>query len=89
MVCKLLSETVQIAAHYYPACPEPELTFGSLTHADLSSIAILLQDQTGGLQVWNQNQWVNVPPLDGGLVIIVEEFMQVSMFTYYLLRLNF
>ncbi|PIN26796.1 Iron/ascorbate family oxidoreductase [Handroanthus impetiginosus] len=54
--------------HYYPPCPEPELTFGIRSHVDFGLLTILLQDQIGGLQVLHQNQWVDVPPLVGAYI---------------------
>jgi isopenicillin N synthase-like dioxygenase len=64
--------------HYYPPCPEPELTIGTVKHSDASFITIVLQDHIGGLEVLHNNQWIHVEPIHGALVVNVGDLLQVS-----------
>ncbi|KAJ6719434.1 OXIDOREDUCTASE 2OG-FE II OXYGENASE FAMILY PROTEIN [Salix purpurea] len=64
------AEGLYVLGHCYPACPEPELAMGTRKHADSGFLTLLLQDQIGGLQVLHENQWVNVTPAPGSLVLI-------------------
>ncbi|XP_030507378.2 1-aminocyclopropane-1-carboxylate oxidase homolog 12 [Cannabis sativa] len=63
--------------HYYPPCPQPELTMGATKHADMDFLTVLLQDDIGGLQVLIDNKWIDVPPQPGALVVNIGDLLQL------------
>nr|KAJ0218299.1 hypothetical protein LSAT_V11C300150440 [Lactuca sativa] len=75
-----------VLGHYYPPCPQPELTIGAPDHTDYDFITILLQDHVGGFKILYQNQWIDVHPKQGALIVNAGDLLQACISLY--LKLN-
>ncbi|KAK1430420.1 hypothetical protein QVD17_13134 [Tagetes erecta] len=71
------ADGLAVLGHYYPSCPQPELTLGSTNHTDNNFITIVLQDHIGGLKIFYKNQWTDVPPTPGALVVNAGDLLQL------------
>ncbi|KAJ1395420.1 Oxoglutarate/iron-dependent dioxygenase [Sesbania bispinosa] len=71
------AEGLVALGHYYPACPEPQLTVGTTKHSDNDFLTVLLQDHIGGLQVLYQDKWIDITPVSGALVVNVGDLLQL------------
>ncbi|CAI9095908.1 OLC1v1031945C1 [Oldenlandia corymbosa var. corymbosa] len=73
-----IGEFMMMMCNYYPPCPQPELTYALTRHKDVSFLTVLLQDDSGGaLQALYHNQWVDVTPIPGALVVNIGELLQL------------
>ncbi|XP_039145335.1 1-aminocyclopropane-1-carboxylate oxidase homolog 3-like [Dioscorea cayenensis subsp. rotundata] len=71
-----------MSCHYYPPCPEPNLTVGAGNHTDPVILTVLLQDEIGGLRAKRKVEdghevWVDVKPIPGALVVNVGDLLQI------------
>ena len=64
--------------NYYPPCPRPDLVLGLSPHSDSGCLTVLLQDdETVGLQICKDGQWVSIQPIPGALVINIGDMLEV------------
>ena len=56
---------------------QPEADLGVHHHTDAGALTVLLQDSTGGLQVFRDGYWHDIRPVDGAMVINTGDMMQV------------
>lgn len=73
-----LSDERMFVGVYYPYCPQPDLTLGLTSHTDPATLTVLLQNQVSGLQVKHGEEWVDVNPIPGALIINIADLIQVS-----------
>jgi len=69
--------------HYYPPCPEPELTLGTSKHVDVVFLTVLLQDHVGGLQFLHKDVWIDVPPIPEALIVNIGDFLQACFVFFF------
>nr|GEU90268.1 feruloyl CoA ortho-hydroxylase 1 [Tanacetum cinerariifolium] len=70
--------------NFYPTCPSPDLTVGVGRHSDMGTLTVLLQDGIGGLYVKKgedsssgNEEWIEIPPVHGALVINIGDALQI------------
>lgn len=78
-----------LRVYRYPYCSddneEEEAAWGMDVHTDSSVLSILNQDQVGGLELLNGDQWFDVKPIPNTLIVNIGDMMQVrsiSSFDY-------
>ncbi|KAK9170376.1 hypothetical protein Syun_002516 [Stephania yunnanensis] len=67
----------KLLSHYYPYCPQPDLTMGLPPHTDRGVLTVLLQNEVNGLHVKHGTEWVEVKPVRGALIINVGDLLQI------------
>ncbi|KAI3740325.1 hypothetical protein L2E82_30753 [Cichorium intybus] len=67
-----------VRMNHYPPCQEPELAMGLYPHSDAGGLTILYQlNETEGLQVRKNGNWVSVKPLPNALVVNIGDTMEI------------
>jgi len=66
-----------LVGHYYPYCPQPDLTVGLAYHTDPGVLTVVQENHIGGLQVKYGGGYVDVKPIPGALVINIGDLLQV------------
>lgn len=78
-------DTISImrAFHYFPyaafGAPAPDgLEFiGSSPHTDWGFLTLILQDPVGGLQIYHNDEWIDVPYVPGTLVANAGDYLSL------------
>lgn len=62
----------------YPSCPNPSRAVGLAPHTDSLLLTILHQNDTNGLQIFQEGiGWVPIPPISGALVVNLGDLMHI------------
>lgn len=64
--------------NYYPPCPRPDLALGVQAHTDLSSLTILVPNDVPGLQVFQDNHWIDVQYIPNALVVHIGDQTEIA-----------
>ncbi|KAK2370362.1 2-oxoglutarate (2OG) and Fe(II)-dependent oxygenase superfamily protein [Trifolium repens] len=75
----LLMGSRRVNLNYYPSRPDPDLTVGVGRHSDISTLTVLLQNQTGGRYVRapDGHGWIHMLTISGALVINIGDALQI------------
>lgn len=63
--------------NYYPASYQRNYPLLAGAHTDYGYLTILYQDEIGGLQVYHQNEWIDVPYIENTFVVNIGDLMQM------------
>ncbi|KAF7013121.1 hypothetical protein CFC21_027239, partial [Triticum aestivum] len=66
-----------LLCHYYPPYSQSELAIGTCRHSDGGFLTILLQGENGGLQIFNEDQWVDVTPMPRAFIVNISDLLQL------------
>ena len=58
----------------YPPTVDPSIILAG-GHSDYGSLTLLFQDEIGGLEVFHNNGWIPIPPIEGAIVVNAGDLM--------------
>ncbi|XP_010460762.1 PREDICTED: probable flavonol synthase 5 [Camelina sativa] len=68
-----------IRVNYYPPSRESELALGAAVHTDIGAITLLAPNEVPGLQVFKDEQWLDVKYINSAVVVIIgDQLMRMS-----------
>ncbi|GLJ12567.1 hypothetical protein SUGI_0193610 [Cryptomeria japonica] len=71
------SKEIHGRINYYPPCPQPELVLGLSPHSDPNVLTFLLHDETPGLQIRKDGNWVDVQSVPGALIVNIADALEI------------
>ncbi|XP_050287572.1 protein SRG1-like isoform X1 [Quercus robur] len=76
---ELFNDGVQtMRMNYYPPCPEPDKAIGLTPHSDADALTVVFQlNETEGLQIRKEGNWVPVKPLPNAFVVNIGDSMEI------------
>jgi isopenicillin N synthase-like dioxygenase len=75
--------SVNLKLVHYPGRPTPDTEQGVGAHKDYGYLALLQQDEVGGLQVRDAaGRWIDVTPLPGAFVVNIGEMLEIATSGY-------
>ncbi|KAK8940279.1 hypothetical protein KSP40_PGU018331 [Platanthera guangdongensis] len=64
-------------SYCYPCLPECQSYMGMRSHTDSSVLAVVDEDEVGGLQIQQGNTWFSIMPVPDNLIVNIGDMMQV------------
>ncbi|KAK8938075.1 hypothetical protein KSP40_PGU015187 [Platanthera guangdongensis] len=64
-------------SYRYPCLPECQSYMGMRSHTDSSVLAVVDEDEVGGLQIQQGNTWFSIMPVPDTLIVNIGDMMQV------------
>ncbi|XP_010484105.1 PREDICTED: probable flavonol synthase 5 isoform X1 [Camelina sativa] len=68
-----------IRVNYYQPSPKSDLAIGAAVHTDVGAITLLIPNEVPGLQVFKEEQWLDVEYINSAVVVFIgDQLMRMS-----------